>query len=290
MHLGGRYLIIVAGPMGTRRTDLANLVAGGVAYLSTVTELQGSQVVEGVMVGARPKEHASCVVISPDDVLWHEDGGKRVFTYRGEEGLQYGREDALRRVRIAMHKKIAVIVVHGNYLVYSDIKPMLDLARSECYETMALGTLDLRKSVYAARLAQQGINCPVNTAFAGWCLEEREGTYVCPEERKRSKPVVPRESVLEEESSQQPYCVTFDKVDRNTAAAAAFLRRVMGIGSMTHGNNLVRTLQADKRVTLPAPPELRLYDKKQRARFLLRMEEAGLSGTVQPISEEAALP
>lgn len=177
MHLSGRYLVIIEGHGGSRRRDIADLIAGGAAYLSTRMEWSGI----GIMAHGRAQDHTGAVVISPDDCFWCQEDdpdqpGRKTRVWRYQPDLQdAANEDMQRRVRVAMHKNIQLVIVHGHFPSFNTIEPLLQYAASEEYEVIVFGSMDIRPGVAAKRIELDGMMTNNDgVGMANWSLDETD--------------------------------------------------------------------------------------------------------------------
>ena len=181
MHLKGKYLIIVGGPCGTRRTEIAHLLAGGAAYLSTVTEQSGDD------DQAKPAYHTKVVVISPLDCF---DLGKGKWEYDHSQ-LPSANEDAARRCELAMNRGVSIIILDDTFLEKWEINPYTALAKTYEYEVISMAMTDRRMDVMSTRREVGKRSLPDRVAAASggmnmsrdrpWTLTENQGSFVNPE-------------------------------------------------------------------------------------------------------------
>lgn len=166
MNLRGKYLILIQGPRGSRKSDIAGLLAGGSAYLSMLVDWTKARVVDsasGVKAGGLPSEHTTSIVISSDDCFWvntrNDDGKlKREFIMRPDKKLE-ALSDVCRRVRIAMARSYCLVIVTLDVdIPYSfSMDQLYDLARANQYEVVTLFLPDFRVDVAKKRMKQLGI-------------------------------------------------------------------------------------------------------------------------------------
>lgn len=163
MHLSGRFLLILDGPIASRREDIAGLLAGGAAYLSTLTESKGAheaQTEDGdtIITGAKVAMHAAVVQISPDDAFREMKKEGHPITLPADPFVYqtHGYEDALRRLRIYMHKGTAIIILHGRF-TDGFIAQAYRVAQASEYETVFLAHMEQRMSILAAVAEEKGL-------------------------------------------------------------------------------------------------------------------------------------
>lgn len=208
MFLGGRYLIILRGPPGSRRKEIAHLIAGGVAYLSTLTDFSGTPgTAEEIAAGgsARPTRHVPVAVFSTADCYWNSERdaqgrAHKVWEYNADT-LQVARDDVLRRVRLGMLEGLSFIIVDDPHLEKTEVTQFLNLARSYSYEIIPIDIPDHRYEVLLQRHTQGKEHFPPNIleplikGFLGWpswALEHKDGgTFVNPEAPESAPTIEP---------------------------------------------------------------------------------------------------
>ena len=188
MHLGGRYLIIMAGLDGTRRTDIAHLLAGGAAYLSTVTEFTESPDAQA-SAGVKPSYHTKVTVLSTLDCF----EGKRGQWKYDHDYLPQAREDVKRRCELAMSREVSIIILDDSHLERWEITPYLELAERYEYEVIALSTHDARVKVMEKRREMARRAIPDEVHARDWDRDRRQwsvlqdedgGTFVNEEDHR----------------------------------------------------------------------------------------------------------
>ncbi len=169
MNLGSRVLILVSGKDGTRRTDIAHLLAGGAAYLSTVSEHTENTSV--------PSYHTKTVVLSSLDCF--EEKGKWEYDYAR---IDAARRDVERRCTLAMQRGVAIIIVDDTMIEKWEARSLINLAKAYSYEVIHLTTRDNREQVQDVRRRQgkRSISEAVHKSHGNvnWALEMSDGDFV----------------------------------------------------------------------------------------------------------------
>lgn len=190
MHLGGRHLIIISGPMAARTEDIAHLLAGGAAFLSTMTSVKGSHATEdGIVVGATPEHHTAVTVISPDDCFRNEKKEDRRILLTDETFEQHYDDafaDAHRRTLTAMVKDIPVIILHACFVAGDFTRQFYALACTYQYEVTFLALEEPRLMVLETLREQKGaeigevpMRAMYDAKYAVAPAEDSAGEIVC---------------------------------------------------------------------------------------------------------------
>jgi len=314
MHLSGRFLIIVIGPTASRREDIVGLLAGGAAYLSTLTEIRGAHVhedaTEGVQVvtGAQPASHTSIVRLSPEDAFVNETVEERsinmpdVKSQDSEEWI-HAVGDFERRIRVAMFKGISIILAHGPE--HTPLESLYSQAHVNGYEVIRIAVPEPREGVLwkLRRQKRTGILPrflidPVPPGYNVFPMVKEEDGFVNPRPERTTlttadiaAPVTVDEGEVEAPPTpKQQWGVRIASVDQALEKSQLlFFSRILNIGMAAPRNIIRRMLAGDTNVSSTVLPLVKDFDPRPlQAKYLKQASEVGLDIEFVPLTHEKA--
>ena len=163
MDLRGRYLILSGGSDGSRRQDISHLIAAGGAHLSTVTERDDPEALNGY--------HTKVTVLSSMDCFL---GNRGKFDFKVTLWRDAMR-DCARRCELAMERGVSIIVIDDQHSEKWMVQPYLTLADRYKYEVISFRMNDQRNLGRESMVKHKGNPMPLKEE---WNLVDGDGDHV----------------------------------------------------------------------------------------------------------------